>query len=368
MATWNLALTAGWPTVFFPSVGTAIKTDCYWLHVVCPACGVMGETDLRKARIHPDASIWAVVRKMSCTNCRPAPPFAKPLGVTRRSWKGLDKWGPRRRPKPPMRVYPDDRKWGDNAEYISWNQNERRPVCNLYGQMKGQAAIIAATRAMRDLTGNLEPKPQIYKDQIGPIVRNAPDGKRELMLARWGMPSSQQALFEAAKARAVKLERKEVDFDFDELLKMERDEGTTNIRNTRSKHWKRWLGVEHRCVVPFTSFSEFNKSAGGDIWFAFDESRPLAFFAGLWCNWTSVRKVKEGLTTNDLYGFLTTEPNAEVGAIHPKAMPVILRTEEEIETWMTAPAAEALKLQAPLPDGALRIVRRGGKKDGDDAQ
>jgi putative SOS response-associated peptidase YedK len=31
---------------------------------------------------------------------------------------------------------------------------------------------------------------------------------------------------------------------------------------------------------------------------------------------------EEGETTNDLYGFLTTEPNAEVGAIHPKAMPV----------------------------------------------
>ena len=47
-------------------------------------------------------------------------------------------------------------------------------------------------------------------------------------------------------------------------------------------------------------------------------------FAGIWTNWTSVRKVKEGETTNDLFGFLTTEPNAEVGAIHPKAMPVIL--------------------------------------------
>ena len=61
-------------------------------------------------------------------------------------------------------------------------------------------------------------------------------------------------------------------------------------------------------------------------WFALDESRPLACFAGIWTNWTSVRKVKEGETTNDLYAFLTTKPNAEVGAIHPKAMPVILTT------------------------------------------
>jgi uncharacterized protein YbaA (DUF1428 family) len=59
--------------------------------------------------------------------------------------------------------------------------------------------------------------------------------------------------------------------------------------------------------------------------------------------WTSVRKVKEGETTNDLYAFLTTEPNKEVGAIHPKAMPAILTTPEEIETWMTALIADALK-------------------------
>ena len=37
------------------------------------------------------------------------------------------------------------------------------------------------------------------------------------------------------------------------------------------------------------------------VWFALDESRPLAFFAGIWTRWTSVRKVKEGETTNDLF-------------------------------------------------------------------
>jgi len=46
-------------------------------------------------------------------------------------------------------------------------------------------------------------------------------------------------------------------------------------------------------------------------------------------------------------------PLAEVGAIHPKAMPVILTRPEEVETWMTAPLDDALKLQRPLPDGAL---------------
>src|ERR1700730_11947523 len=64
-----------------------------------------------------------------------------------------------------------------------------------------------------------------------------------------------------------------------------------------------------------------------------------------WTRWTYARKVKEGETTNELFAFLTTEPNKVEGAIHPKAMPAILTTVEEIDTWMNAPTEEALKLQ-----------------------
>jgi putative SOS response-associated peptidase YedK len=72
--------------------------------------------------------------------------------------------------------------------------------------------------------------------------------------------------------------------------------GVTNLRNTSSKHWQRWLGPENRCVVPFTSFSEYDTIDGKKVpvWFAIDESRPLLAFAGLWTNWTCVRKAKEG--------------------------------------------------------------------------
>lgn len=236
-------------------------------------------------------------------------------------------------------------------------------MCNLYSVTTNQAAIIAIARALRDHTGNLPPLPGIFPDYMAPVVRNAPDRVRELAMLRWGMPSSQKAQLDATKKRADKLRAKGKEVNFDELLKMEPDKGTTNIRNVSSKHWRRWLGVENRCVVPFTSFSEFNKERGGDVWFALDEARPLAFFAGLWTTWTSVRKVREGLTTNDLFAFLTTDANAEVGPIHPKAMPVVLRTPEEIETWMTAPADDAMKLQAPLPDGLLQVVATGVKED-----
>ena len=219
-------------------------------------------------------------------------------------------------------------------------------MCNLYSLTSNQAAILALTRFLRDYAGNMPPLPGIFPDFEAPIVRNTADG-RELAMVRWGMPSPRFAL-----------QGKEV------------DRGVTNVRNVKSPHWRRWLGVENRCVVPWTSFSEPDPQPDGrrpPAWFAFDETRPLAFFAGIWTPaWKSVRKLKEGEVTADLFAFLTCEPNAEVKALHPKAMPVILTTEEEIETWMTAPAEEALQLQRPLPDGSLKIVARGEKQDGAD--
>ena len=71
---------------------------------------------------------------------------------------------------------------------IEQQKRSVRPMCNLYSMTKSQAAIIAITRAMRDKAGNLPPLPGIFPDYFAPIVRNAPDGVRELAMARWGMP------------------------------------------------------------------------------------------------------------------------------------------------------------------------------------
>ncbi len=235
-------------------------------------------------------------------------------------------------------------------------------MCNLYNITTNQIAILQATRAMIDSLGNLGPSLDIYPDYKAPIVRNTPAG-REAAMVRWGLPTSRQALFQAATRRADKLRAKGNDVDFIELIRMEPDSGVTNVRNTSSKHWTRWLGIENRCVVPFTRFAEpdpASRAEGGrtpNAWFAATDDQPLLFFAGIWVpQWESVRKVKEGLVTTDLFGFLTTDPNGIVGPIHQKAMPVVLRPGDEVEIWLSAPWEEAKHLQRPLPDAELTVL------------
>jgi putative SOS response-associated peptidase YedK len=85
-------------------------------------------------------------------------------------------------------------------------------LCNLYSLTKGQQAIREWAGVMNDRTGNLPPLPDIFPDYSAPIVRNRPEG-RELMMARWGMPTP-----------VLSLKGKKS------------DPGVTNVRNVSSPH------------------------------------------------------------------------------------------------------------------------------------
>lgn len=175
---------------------------------------------------------------------------------------------------------------------------------------------------------------EVFPKSIAPIIRLRADGTREWVSMRWGLPGPPQ--FGGAPV--------------------------TNIRNVKSPHWRPLLGVEHRCLAPFTAFSEYDDASpkGAKIirWFA-PPDRGIAYFAAIWQVWTGDygSKKEPKIGAHALFSFLTTEPNDLVRPVHAKAMPVVLRTTAEQEEWLNTPAADIAPIQARiLPPDALEIV------------
>jgi hypothetical protein len=70
---------------------------------------------------------------------------------------------------------------------VEWSD----PVCNLYSMLKSQEAMRRLFDGLIDCAGNMPPLPGIYPDYSAPIIRNGAEG-RELVMARWGMPTPPQ--------------------------------------------------------------------------------------------------------------------------------------------------------------------------------
>ena len=98
-------------------------------------------------------------------------------------------------------------------------------------------------------------------------------------------------------------------------------------------------------------------------WFERADKQPF-FFAGIWRPWTGDRgtKKKPNIGDHTLFSIMTTEPNAVVGPIHEKAMPVMLMTPEDVEQWLHGVSVDdALEMQKPAPDDAI-VMRPAEKK------
>lgn len=139
-------------------------------------------------------------------------------------------------------------------------------MCNLCAQTKSCDAVRSAfsdvltgAEVMLDSLGNEPVNTQIWPDYSAPIIRAHPSGW-QLTSARWGMPTP--AVYLAGKRT---------------------DPGVTNIRKLGLSHWPLWLGVAHRCLVPFGAFSESDTRPGasrGPVWFGLGRDRPVGFLPG----------------------------------------------------------------------------------------
>jgi putative SOS response-associated peptidase YedK len=133
----------------------------------------------------------------------------------------------------------------------------------------------------------------------------------------------------------------------------------TNTRRLHLPFWKPWLGPEHRCLVPFSSFAEWVEGPEGkpkEMWFA-PADGCIGYFAGIWRLWTGTRGTKKEPVTGDhlVFSLLTSEPNTVLGHYHDR-MPAILPDRAAQEAWLQAPANAVGDFQKPLADDRLDIL------------
>ena len=199
-------------------------------------------------------------------------------------------------------------------------------MCNLYSMTATVDEMRRMFGPFEGDTANVPPYDEIYPGYTAPVLRRNEGGALRLDMMKWGFPGP-----EAAGSRPV-----------------------TNVRNLNSPFWRNALGdPKRRCIVPVTRFCEWTAQPDpatqrkAKVWFGLsDELHPLFAFAGIW-------RPGEG---GPYMAFLTCEPNQIVGAVHPKAMPVMLRPGGDVQRWLGSERADACALAMPFPDTAMRQV------------
>jgi putative SOS response-associated peptidase YedK len=197
-------------------------------------------------------------------------------------------------------------------------------MCNLYTMTATVDEIRRVFGSFEGDRANLPAFAEIYPGRPAPVLRRDEQGLR-LDTMTWGVPGPA-----AAKGRPV-----------------------TNIRNLASPFWRSALDkVERRCIVPVTQFCEWTEQPDPvtkrkrKVWFGMHEAHdPLFAFAGLW-------RPGEG---GPYMAFLTCAPNAIVGAVHPKAMPVMLRPADAL-AWLDHDRESACALALPFADADMRSI------------
>jgi putative SOS response-associated peptidase YedK len=111
---------------------------------------------------------------------------------------------------------------------------------------------------------------------------------------------------------------------------------------------------------PATAFAEPNPKKGegdapSEIWFEVTDQADGFAFAGIWRPWEGDWNKDRAASSSEVFAFLTTAPNELVGAVHPKAMPVIL-PRSEWSRWLETEWSDAKALQSAYAPSAMSRI------------
>jgi putative SOS response-associated peptidase YedK len=83
-------------------------------------------------------------------------------------------------------------------------------------------------------------------------------------------------------------------------------------------------------------------------WFALDgdEERPLFAFPGVWTRYRGPLKKGGENVDQEVFAFMTTEPNELTASINLERMPVLISDLDDFETWLSGSTEDAFSWRA----------------------
>jgi putative SOS response-associated peptidase YedK len=192
-------------------------------------------------------------------------------------------------------------------------------MCNLYSMTRPPEAVLRLFGVGHNRAAAFGGKSAIFPGYVAPVVRKTPDGERELVNLNWGFVLLQQG-------RAPKR--------------------VTNVRDDKiltSPFWRTSF-EQRRCLVPASSYCEpKGEKPATWHWFAVngDGHRPLFAFPGVWTRYRGPLKKDGESVDQEVFAFMTTEPNELTASINHERMPVLMTDPTDFETWLSASTYEA---------------------------
>ena len=85
-------------------------------------------------------------------------------------------------------------------------------------------------------------------------------------------------------------------------------------------------------------------------------------FPGVWTRYKGPLKKDGENVEQEVFAFMTTEPNALTVSINHERMPVLLSDPADFETWLSGSTEEAFKLAHNYAADQMRIVQSGSER------
>jgi putative SOS response-associated peptidase YedK len=85
-------------------------------------------------------------------------------------------------------------------------------------------------------------------------------------------------------------------------------------------------------------------------------------FPGVWTRYKGPLKKNGETVEQEVFAFMTTEPNALTASINHERMPVLLSKLDDFETWLSGSTEEAFKLARSYAAEQMRIVQSGSDR------